>query len=526
MRLNPVVSRFGVVSACAALLLVPARRADAQSVQNIVLRNSFNPIGAGARGLGMGGAFIAVADDGTASSFNPAGLAQLRRSELAIVGFTSSLRSTISNNSRGNLSDVSRTDTHRSPDFVGLSVPFELSGRNLTVQLSYQRSVDLFGQGSATVLQAFSTSELIRLGLVDQQTVTRLRLDPITDLVVDVSPKQEGAFHTASLALGYQVTDRLALGASFNYWFANWRAEGTSTTRLMNGLFRVGQPAVELYRVQTRFDQEQSLRAFNANLGMLLKFRRVSLGATARLPFTGDYDLAETGTITQQETGRATATIPLDNDARARMRWPRALGAGIALRPFSKLTLSADVSKAYWSRAVIEDVPSGALLTPASADAYADRNFFDLDVAAQTSTRDTLQWRAGAEFLITTSRVIFPVRAGVYRDRSPISDLSNDEGREIEGLTAGIGLNFSSFVLDVGFERRKSAGTVGLRLSRTPTTTGPTTGATLGLSSENVREDRFVASLIYRFKGGDDDPIRKLFRFLFVGDRRDDEPVS
>ena len=43
----------------------------AQAVQNIVLRNSFSPLGAGARGVGMGGAFIAVADDGTAATFNP-----------------------------------------------------------------------------------------------------------------------------------------------------------------------------------------------------------------------------------------------------------------------------------------------------------------------------------------------------------------------------------------------------------------------------------------------------------------------
>ena len=63
-------------------LAVPVR---GQSIQNLVLRNSFNPTGAGARGLGMGGAFIAVADDGTAVGFNPAGLAQLRRTELAFV---------------------------------------------------------------------------------------------------------------------------------------------------------------------------------------------------------------------------------------------------------------------------------------------------------------------------------------------------------------------------------------------------------------------------------------------------------
>jgi long-subunit fatty acid transport protein len=40
---------------------------------------AFSRMGLSARALGMGGAFVAVADDGFASSFNPAGLVQLKR---------------------------------------------------------------------------------------------------------------------------------------------------------------------------------------------------------------------------------------------------------------------------------------------------------------------------------------------------------------------------------------------------------------------------------------------------------------
>jgi len=40
---------------------------------------AFSRMGLGARALGMGGAFVAVADDGFASSFNPAGLVQLKQ---------------------------------------------------------------------------------------------------------------------------------------------------------------------------------------------------------------------------------------------------------------------------------------------------------------------------------------------------------------------------------------------------------------------------------------------------------------
>ncbi|UCE06886.1 MAG: UPF0164 family protein [bacterium] len=43
----------------------------------------FLRIGVGSRALGMGGAFVAVADDGTASYWNPAGLASLRKHQVS-----------------------------------------------------------------------------------------------------------------------------------------------------------------------------------------------------------------------------------------------------------------------------------------------------------------------------------------------------------------------------------------------------------------------------------------------------------
>jgi long-chain fatty acid transport protein len=512
-----VLTAFGLFCLSASL--------QAQPVQNIVLRNSFSPVGAGARGLGMGGAFIAVADDGTAASFNPAGLSQLRRSEISLVGFTSSLRSTITNAGRGGLADTSQTDRHQAPDFAGLAVPFEVGGRNLTVQVSYQRSIDLFGRGSAQVFQSIPTTSLVSQGLLDEATVQRLRIPAIADVVLEVAPTQKGAFHNVSFAAGYQVTDRLSLGLSTNYWIADWTATGTSTTRIVSTAGNRTGPPTDLVRVQSRFEQKQSMRGFNTNLGLLLKFARLSIGGVARLPFAGDYDLEETGNVTIGEAGKpGIASTEIEETARSAMLWPRSLGVGLALRPFSRLTLAADLSKAYWSRAVIESVPNGALLTSVApggaSEQFVDRNLFDLEPQSTTSTRDTVQWRAGAEFLITTSKVVFPLRVGAFRDRSPIAELSSGEGRSIEGLTAGIGINFASVVLDLGFERKTSSGAIGLRLGRSTSGAGATS---TDLSAESVREDRFVASLLYRFKGGSSDPLKRFFKFLFVGREHDDD---
>ena len=89
-------------------------------------------------------------------------------------------------------------------------------------------------------------------------------------------------------------------------------------------------------------------------------------------------------------------------------------------------------------------------------------------------------------------------------------------GRRIKGWTAGSGLNFSHVVLDVAFERRQSEGLVSLRLRAGQ----PVNQATA--PRETVREDRIVASLVYRF--ADNDPLKRALRYLFVGPEEKENP--
>lgn len=516
-----------VACLAATVTILSAGKASAQAIQNVILRNSFNPVGAGARGLGMGGAFIAVADDGTASSFNPAGLAQLRRSELAIVGFKQEVTSTLSGLRLGT-GDVETTveaAQHTSPDFVGLAIPFELASRNLTVQISYQRTVDLFGKGKAGFFDRVPAAALLA-----EEDIQLLRIPPTTPVTVraEVVPEQSGAFHTASLALGYEVTSRLSVGASMNYWVAEWNARGRDVLRFSLEQLRPGQSPIEFFRRESQFQQDQGLRGLNLNLGFLLKYPRISIGGVARLPFVGDYELTETIASEDFVLGKPFGSDVLTTPVTTRLHWPRSLGAGVALRPFRGLTLAGDYTRSHWSRAFIEDLPDGALFTQRSelfnaageqVRTFTDRNFFDLLPASQTDTVDTQQWRGGAEYLLTAiPKVVVPFRVGIFRDRSPIVEPSG-EGRRMKGWTVGTGLNFNRVVLDLAFERRESEGFVGQRFA------GEDEEGPIGvefLSTESVRQDRIVAALIYR-AGGPDDPIKRLIRYLFVGPREKED---
>src|SRR5262245_40500551 len=108
---------------------------------------SFNRTGSGARAAGMANAFIAVSDDGTAASWNPSGLAQLRKPELSFVGTTTGDSATIAGfRTRDNLASFSSAEsTFRATgiDFASLAVPATIFGKPVTFQGAWRRLYSL-----------------------------------------------------------------------------------------------------------------------------------------------------------------------------------------------------------------------------------------------------------------------------------------------------------------------------------------------------------------------------------------------
>ena len=78
-------------------------------------------------------------------------------------------------------------------------------------------------------------------------------------------------------------------------------------------------------------------------------------------------------------------------------------------------------------------------------------------------------------------------------------------------------MSFEHLALDLAFERRTSEGAIGLRLRQGQP-------VSVDVPTETVQENRVVASLIYRF--GDDDPVKKFLRRLFVGPDEEDQDAG
>jgi long-subunit fatty acid transport protein len=107
----------GVLLSLAILALVrPAGAGDAGLVNSETFGGfQFNFNNPGARALGMGGAFVAVADDATAVVANPAGLTILQRPEISAEYKFTRFRNNI--NAFSNTPDDGNTNTVRSRDF-------------------------------------------------------------------------------------------------------------------------------------------------------------------------------------------------------------------------------------------------------------------------------------------------------------------------------------------------------------------------------------------------------------------------
>ncbi|HEV8253360.1 MAG TPA: hypothetical protein VGQ78_01280, partial [Vicinamibacteria bacterium] len=134
-------------AACAAAfgaLLAGSSSASAQ------IGVSLNRAGSGARAAGMADAFVAVSDDGTAASWNPAGLAQLRQPEFSLVYAVSNhglrfagLRSP---DDRVAYSTRRSNYSNSSVEFAGAAVPFGVARKPVTLQVAWHRLYQLGAQ--------------------------------------------------------------------------------------------------------------------------------------------------------------------------------------------------------------------------------------------------------------------------------------------------------------------------------------------------------------------------------------------
>jgi long-subunit fatty acid transport protein len=383
----------------------------AQPLERLEISSSPNPVGSGARALGMGGAFIAVADDATAASWNPGGLIQLERPEMSMVG-AGFYR--IEDNTFGRNPGASgeQTASKASLNYLSGAYPFSLFNTNMIVSLNYQHLYDFTRDW--------------RFHFRDRS------------LNANVDYEQAGGLYAYGLAYCVQLLDQLSFGFTLNLWEDGLYRNGWEQTIITSGTFNTGGGKSVKGTIQSQQHERFSFNGFNANLGLLWAVNgNLSIGAVFKTPFTADleHEVSSTNTVTihgQTDTSRERRFSNED------LNMPMSYGLGIAYRFSDKLTVAADVYRTHWQDFILED-SKGKKTSPVSG-----RPSDESDVDATT------QIRLGAEYLFILPKYVIPLRGGVFYDPAPAEGGPD----HFFGFTLGSGIGIGRFVFDVAYQAR------------------------------------------------------------------------
>ena len=433
---------------CALILTLAAAPAAAQVL--IPLTRS----GSGARAAGMANAFVALSDDGTASSWNPAGLAQLRKPELTLVYGLSRhgvrFSGERSPDGRFAFTNLGHGYTSSSLDFASLALPFEVARRPVTLQLGWQRLYQLDGS-------------------VDGDTVRHTQAEPGAPTVsIALDDELRGQIDLVSLAGAMKLTGRTSIGGSLNIWRGRW----TDHTSLVESAGEASD--------FVSGDARNSVRGHNFTAGLLLTYPSWNAGLVYHSPFWSTYHL-------QSEMRSSQApTVSVDSGGSARFRFPRNLAAGVAWRPAVLWTLAADVNHDQWTDAVVDRLRGrpGAV------------NFFDGLPPELSTTRDTVSLSLGVEHLFPREGSVVPLRMGfAWEPQGPMDPVTQDPADYLM-LSMGSGYNSNRLKLDVAVQYRWS----GFRGSDVRSV-GTAVAGGLGrdaVGRVGTREWRLKVSAIYR----------------------------
>jgi long-subunit fatty acid transport protein len=447
-----------------ALVLVVASAAASASAQVGV---NFTRTGSGARAAGMANAFIAISDDGTAASWNPSGLAQLRKPELSVVSTTVGDNVTASGfRTRDDLASYSNArSSYRNTylDFASLAAPVTLWGKPVTFQAAWRRLYSL-----------------------DYREIVSMTRDPLAPegpppVRFDGNSDTVGSVDLVSAAVAVKLLPRLSLGAGLNLWRGDWEE-----THVLSET-PTSPPGVPRF---ASVGQRNHVRGESFSLGLMLTYPRFSVGLLYQGPLRSDFS-GSASVISSDAVGTASQSVF------GTLRFPRALGLGGAWRPAARWTVALDLTWDDWTEAILDIPPAGRV------------SLFDGLPLDRSSTRDTLSLNAGAERLFTGEGFVVPLRFGVAWEPQGARDPYTRDPVNFVLLALGTGYNTNSLKLDAAFQYRWTSFMTGSTFE--PGAVSPLLPSAVG--ERSIRQWRLKLSLILRVT--DTDKLKRGARKVF-----------
>jgi long-chain fatty acid transport protein len=438
-----------------AALPVTAQNVDIEALSGLQF-NFGNP---GARSLGMGGAFLGLADDASAAEANPAGLTILRKREVSIEArnylekqfFTTS----------GTFPEVVRTGFENHSDRVVLTfasavIPIK---NKFTVGVYYHEPLNNEGggvvapfrdpvTGDVTPLPNFylpaENNQIIGAPITRQECLDRrrttnnpfscleYRLDPFVSVL---SVRQR----TYGVAGAWQLHPKLSVGATVRHQ----RFIESALTLRYNQLLDPRQIVIQATaRVE---DGEVEIAEVSDTTGTIgLKWTptdKISVGAVYKQGPQFEAPLFYADTTSQFDFAQVATT---------NFHIPDIAGIGISIRPIPVLTINADAVHVKYSN-LVDDFVS------AVPEVRAIGNPFKAE--------DVVELHVGAEYFFA-SKIPFALRAGYWRDPKhsivwdgPLNHpnfiaeaMLYPEGEDQNHMSIGGGLAWPRFQIDFAYD--------------------------------------------------------------------------
>jgi long-subunit fatty acid transport protein len=446
-------------------------------------------VGAGARALGMGGAFIAIADDATAAAWNPAGLSVLEKTEASIVWSPSIrlrtrfpitvTRDELTFLEGGEITSVFRderfsdpsalTQSGREIDFASVARGFKLRDLKVVPQISFQRAVPL-GLDSS-VIETFRDRDFFAFrdaeGLLESSEFEDEQREK------ESLSRVAGGVDIYAVSVGLGFSQRASVGFTLNVW--RGRIHGPLSTREHFIGEDAGESGLGRFFDVTESDLDDRYRGVNIAAGALFRpSDRWRIGLVYKAPFS----------MKRQVTLRSEEFLEFDGERsdfdsprfqevteEGRIAWPETLGVGVAFLPIQALTLSTDFTQTGWGNASYQ-FSSRIETEERNIDGVSERTTLEGVVLAKFPSLysgseelvddrfdqvDTRQLRMGAEYVVRGLRFaklqVVPLRAGVFFEQPSVKDSVRNGTVRLTGLTAGAGLSWSHLSLDFAYVR-------------------------------------------------------------------------
>ena len=423
------------VAFTAVSLFVGSHSLVGQNFPQPLFQAPFSIPNPGARSLGFGGAFLALADDATASYANPAGLVQILEPEVSldIRLWDYSTRYTRGGRISGAPTGIGLDDSpglrfaESSDSLAGLSFLSYVYPRKKW-SLAFHRHLQGNFESEAETQGLFTDGPSGVRRITDQRTTSDFELIAY------------------GISAGYKITDNFSFGLGVVYFDGSVVLASTTYARDDDSPESLFDP-VSYLPERVMIDQVLALddTDLGINAGLLWKMSQEwSIGAVYRAAPT--FEFSGLGTAGPANTlGFAPGQV-LPFRFLVGLSLPDGYGLGVAYRaPSGRATVSFE-----WDQIEYTDVVDSLEIDDQEID-------------------DANEFRLGGEYVFLESTPVLALRLGAWLDpdqlmrgngRDPIVDALVPAGEDEVHFSTGLGVAFETFQLDIAVDLSASSDTL------------------------------------------------------------------